>query len=365
MISYSAICTKAWKFIASAESNAHNEIQYLEYEIVQWLRNIPDHLRYLHPASAEYGQHTSDPNEADGRVMYKLRVILYLRANQARLSIYRPSLSSATSILTGSPDFAQTPVDVAKDTIRVLHHVNQTSDIYRTAQMAFNYFLLSALAVLFLAVSHAPAQFAETCRQEFYMALEIVRGLSAHSYVSKRLWRTIRGLKEVGPKIGLYTPATASDAGVNATNSLHTTRENSAQAQSTPQPPQPRQQQHLDHDAHSSAAMAMAGLAGHHVEGNIFNSTNANSLRSDQPGDSDFVASPNVMARDLTNLFEAAGIFAAGPTAATMQAAAFARDGMVHAGDSKPAMTELDGGRAGESGVGTDEDLNRVMREMF
>lgn len=386
MISFSALCTKAWRFIDSGEANggasstiSRQDIQYLDYEIIHWLNSIPTDLRYIHPGSEEYRQHPTDPNEAGGRVLYKLRVILYLRANQARLYIYRPILSSATSILTGSPDFAQTPVDVAKDTIRILHHVNQTSESYRTHQITYNYFLLGALATLFLAVSHAPAQFAESSREEFHIALELVRNLSAHSYVSKRLWRTIRGLKEIGPKIGLYTPATGN-AGDSAEQSIHNSASNSTLPRDQPQhnQPQPQQQQSHQgsHDAHSSAAMGLAGLAGHPVDENIFYGPNGatNGRGSAQPGGPEFVASPNVMANDLTNLFEAAGIFAAGPTAATMQAAAFARDGLIGQADAQgQAADEKVLGDASARGAdghsnghgGNEDELNRVMREMF
>ena len=107
-----------------------------------------------------------------------------------RILIYRPVLHTATTILSHL-DFAHTVVKVAKDTIRILTYINRTSDIYRCQQTIFNYFLISGLAVLFLAVAHAPAEFSATCRDEFYNALDLVRGLSAQSHVSKRLWRTV------------------------------------------------------------------------------------------------------------------------------------------------------------------------------
>jgi len=263
-------------------------------------------------------------------------------------------LSSATSILTGSLEFAQTPVDVAKDTIRILHHVNMTSESYRTHQITFNYFLLSALASLFLAVSHAPAQFAEGCRDEFYMALDLVRGLSAHSYVSKRLWRTIRGLKEIGPKIGLYGPASAAETGGA---SIPATPEGVQRNRQLSQAHGMQQQQLLQQDPHSSAAMTMTGLAGPQADRQRMYSPTVGA-RIDLPNGTDFMANPNVMAADLTNLFEAAGIFAQGPNAATMQAAAYAR------GEMAPMTASGDTGVKGE-GAGGEEELSRVMREMF
>jgi hypothetical protein len=161
-------------------------------------------------------------------------------------------------------------VDVAKDTVRVLTRLNQMSDIYRTQQITFNYFLVAALAVLFLAVSHAPADFNRQVRDEFYMALDLINGFSTKSLVSKRLWKTIKGLRKIGEKLGVLARPFGSDS----------------------------------NDPHSSAAVAMAGLAGHPIEDlsmygqmhnrNELGSSPLNGLQ---------------MSHELTNLFEAVGAF--------------------------------------------------------
>jgi hypothetical protein len=67
----------------------------------------------------------------------------------------------------------------------------------------YHQFLTSAIAVLFLASTHAPLHFSSQCRTEFYMALELVQDMSARSFVSQRLWRTIRSLKAYAPRLGL------------------------------------------------------------------------------------------------------------------------------------------------------------------
>jgi hypothetical protein len=66
-------------------------------------------------------------------------------------------------------------VDIALDSIQVLMHLNATTDIYSLQQNAFNYFLLSSLAIIFLAVCHAPEVFASRCRKSFVDAVELVR----------------------------------------------------------------------------------------------------------------------------------------------------------------------------------------------
>lgn len=102
-----------------------------------------------------------------------------------------------------NPLHSQRAVDLAKDTIRYLSHLNNTTNLYRRVQVFYHQFLTSAIAVLFLASVHAPIRFSAACREEFYIALELVKDLSAKSWVSQRLWRTIRSLKDVAPRFGL------------------------------------------------------------------------------------------------------------------------------------------------------------------
>jgi hypothetical protein len=166
----------------------------------------------------------------------------------------------------------------------------------------YNYFLISALAVLFLAVAHAPAEFSQQSRDEFYMALELVRGLSSNSYVSKRLWKTIKTLKEVGPRLGLAV-------------------------------------RHDDtSDAHSSAAVAMAGLAGHPVDEMALFSNGRNGTNLD---------TPHGMASDLTTLFEAAG-------------GAFNLNGFGGSSTDMPTNGEYVNAFGQEN-----DELARIMRDLF
>ena len=261
MIPYSRISSKVWRDTTTFEGpgiEIHKEnIEYLDYQISQWHNTIPESLRF----------HSGEPNVIS-RGQRRLQVILYMRTNQMRVYIYRPVLHSATSIMENL-HYARSIVDVAKDTIRVLFRLNETSDIYRAQQVCFNYFLISALAVLFLAVSHAPVEFSQKVRDEFYMALDLVKGFSAKSPISKRLWKTIKGLKEVGPKLGVVS----------------------------------RQQALTDpNDPHSSAAVAMAGLAGHQVdETAAFPQLQDSSTAGSSP------MNGQQMSGELKNLFETAG----------------------------------------------------------
>ncbi|KAF2637968.1 fungal-specific transcription factor-like protein [Massarina eburnea CBS 473.64] len=308
MISYSLIGSKVWRSITNADAAQmpinNDDIQYLDFQVLNWHRSIPNTLKFVHPESGQ-------PADQPSRAIHRLQIALYLRANQMRILIYRPVLHSATNIMEHL-EFAHTVVTVSKDTIRMLTYLNQTSDIYKTQQILFNWFLISALAVLFLAVAHAPAEFNSTCRDEFYMALELVRGLSSNSYVSKRLWKTIKMLKEVGPRLGLNIRHEAND-----------------------------------HD-HQTAAVAMAGLAGHQVD----------ELAMFSNGRSGQVDTPHGMAADLNTLFEAAGAFGS-----MMSVNGFE---MGSAGENSGAPLGHGGDfvTAGAFGHENDE-LARIMRDLF
>ncbi|KAH9865544.1 hypothetical protein J1614_009129 [Plenodomus biglobosus] len=317
MISYSIIGSKVWKSVADValqEKINKEDVSFLDFQVLNWHRSIPDPLKFTHPDS---GIQVEPPP----RTIHRLQVVLYLRANQMRILIYRPVLHTATTIMENL-EFAHVVVKVAKDTIRILTYINQTSDIYRCQQTMFNYFLISALAVLFLAVAHAPAEFSQQSRDEFYMALELVRGLSSNSYVSKRLWKTIKTLKEVGPRLGL---------------AIHN-------------------HSHNDRDAHSSAAVAMAGLAGHQVdELALFSNGRSRSGNLD---------TPHGMASDLTTLFEAAG--------GTFQLNGYGPGNSAQPQQPQHGADMRDGGGGGGGGgdfahaFGTENDeLARIMRDLF
>lgn len=326
MIQYSNLSSKVWKSVAAPTSPSRDglpinvdEMDYLNYQIVNWHKNIPAHLRFEHPSD---GARSSTPiGPAPSRAGHRLRIILYLRANQMRILIHRPVLHSATSTMRYREQ-AKTAVNLAKDTVRVLTYINQTSDLYRTQQVLFNAFLTSALAVLFLAVSHAPAVFADDVREEFYMALELVRGFSKGSWVSKRLWKTIRVLKEVGPKLGLPV----KDLG-NGQSNNHLAKD--------------------DLESSRSAAVAMAGLAGHNVdEMSLYNGTPHQQHWSAAPGSS---SSPEGMVHDLTSLFEAAG----GYQNIGMNGS---QDGAYPAGTLHSESVEAYSG---------DDGLNNILKELF
>jgi hypothetical protein len=110
-----------------------------------------------------------------------------------RTLIYRHHVLSTSSV-AADMESAWLVVNIAKDSIDALVHLASTTDIYIRQQAVFNYFLLSALAIIFVAVCHAPGTFYEPCRATFSNAVDLVKNLSRESHASRRLWNSIRGL---------------------------------------------------------------------------------------------------------------------------------------------------------------------------
>ncbi|KAF5670582.1 transcriptional activator acu-15 [Fusarium heterosporum] len=201
MITYSRIGAKVWRQVAHfgpvlARDLRSEELENVDQELLQWYEQIPEEVKVRNWDKEKHITSTPSYN------LQRLRIWTYLRLNQMRIWLYTPVLHSATSIMA-HPAQSERIVDIAKDTIRYLSHLNNTTNLYRRVQVFYHQFLTSAIAVVFLASVHAPVRFSATCREEFYMALELVKDLSAKSWASQRLWRTIRSLKDVAPRFGL------------------------------------------------------------------------------------------------------------------------------------------------------------------
>lgn len=159
------------------------------------------------------------------------------------------------------------------------------------------------------------------------MALDLVRGFSKGSWIGKRLWKTIRVLKEVGPKLGLE-----------------------------PKKDDQNQSRSQQLDPNRSAAVAMAGLAGHNVDEMALLQGTGQGSWSTATGAS---SSPDNMANDLTNLFEVAQAFQA-------LSNGNAGDGQ---GQGENGLYDAQGGAEGTETMahvyGGDDGLSNILKELF
>ncbi|KNB14130.1 hypothetical protein FOXG_13062 [Fusarium oxysporum f. sp. lycopersici 4287] len=190
MVGHGQLCSKIWDALpplgSASQSIPDNIASGQDLCIQDWLNSIPPYLRLHHPRLGLTPQRQP-------RLSHYLRALLYLRGNHTRILIYRHHLISTASI-TASLRSALLVVDIAQDSIQVLVHLHATTDIYLQQQNVFNDFLLSALAVLFLAVCHAPETFSALYQRTFSEAGDLVKDLSRYNIVSKRLWRSIRDM---------------------------------------------------------------------------------------------------------------------------------------------------------------------------
>ncbi|KKP00126.1 hypothetical protein THAR02_07778 [Trichoderma harzianum] len=190
MVGYGRLCSTMWgalmPFGFHANENPEEKTTELDTKTQEWLESIPVQLRLCHPRLG-LATRTQPP------VLHRLRALLYLRGNHFRILIYRYYLLGPNRIRNSYRN-AWLAVEIAQDSIQVLVHLNDSSDIYRRQQAAFNYFLLSALAILFLAVCNDPETFAASCKKSLQSAIELLRHFSSNSRGSRRLWNSVRGI---------------------------------------------------------------------------------------------------------------------------------------------------------------------------
>ncbi|KAJ5995544.1 hypothetical protein N7481_002521 [Penicillium waksmanii] len=198
MVSYARLCSRVWEALPPYGSSSQwipkEKEDYLEFVTQEWLLSIPKELQFRHPRVG-----IAPRNQP--RKLHRLRTLCYLRGNYMRLLIHRHHVLNPENIKADMQS-ARLVVDIAKDSIEVLVHLNGTSDIYVRQQAIYHFYLLSGLAIMLLAVCHAPNMFAETCKDPFVSAVELVKGFSRHSSASRKLWKSIRGLLPVVRSLG-------------------------------------------------------------------------------------------------------------------------------------------------------------------
>lgn len=162
---------------------------FLNFRVVQWQKNLPAKLQFRGVDDK------FDPtNESRGE--YKLRLILYLRANQMRIVIYRNSMVQTERNVLDQTG-ANVAMEVAQDTVRVLVGLARTTDIYQTQHKTFNHFLEAALSTLLLTVCASTSVTDGSCLQGIKEAMQLVQRLSGQSPITQRLQDKLKGIHKV------------------------------------------------------------------------------------------------------------------------------------------------------------------------
>ncbi|KIV88096.1 hypothetical protein PV10_09023 [Exophiala mesophila] len=284
MIAHSRLGFKILRSLPGTEHPHHattrEETAYLTYQVQQWYRSLIPELQI------DDGQDLVLKGLSAAR--NRLRVVNRLRKNQLLMLIHRRTLFMSSSI-AADPRGAKTAVDLAKKTVTMLDRLRNTSEIYESHAVCFNYFLYSALTVILLAAYHAKSEFHEYCRPEFHMALELIGGSKAKSVVARKLLKMIKHLKVMGPDFGVlpYMEAQLDHPRQEPNSSLHRSDDTS----STPQSSCPEQS-----DAQALQAQPQLDM---HTFGGILPSTTPNYFAGD------YAVDGNLLSSELSDLFQA------------------------------------------------------------
>ncbi|KAF5696159.1 hypothetical protein FGLOB1_13731 [Fusarium globosum] len=188
MVSYAKLCSKVWEDLpldSSPFTVPKDKVDFFDFLTQKWVHSIPEDLQLVYPRLSQAPRHQP-------RVLQRLRTLLYLRGNYIRNLVLRHHVMSAEN-LRSDMQGAQLVVSLAQDTIQVLVNLNETSEIYARQKATFNYFLTGALATILLAVCHGPDVFADRCRQSFQDAVRLLKNISQHGQLGRRLWRSLKG----------------------------------------------------------------------------------------------------------------------------------------------------------------------------
>jgi hypothetical protein len=204
MIDFTRLSGKAYgivnRLIGKRPDFPREEIDYLDYQVLQWHQNLPHGLQL---SRNELRQLPTD-QIADSVPLF-LRAVLNVRFYQLRNLMFRPALYSPSRI-SSNFSHARTAIDVAKESVLFLCALNESTIFIRSQPVFFKHFLISAFGVLLLAMVNAWKELGHLVSHEFYLALDLFKIMSVESPLIMRYWKAINGLEELAHKVGLSRP---------------------------------------------------------------------------------------------------------------------------------------------------------------
>ncbi|CAG9977248.1 unnamed protein product [Clonostachys byssicola] len=198
MIAYTRIASDVWRSVRGnvelPDAAADETRDRLDFRILQWRQSLPTDLQFSGV------KETFNPAEHI-RGHWRLRLMLYLRANHMRIVIHRNivhrNMMPPTQSRIVNPSSVNTLIEVAQDTIRVLAQLFRTSDLYEIQQKTYNFFLESAVATLLVLFATQESLSGHPCSQDVGWAMDVVRKLAVHSSISYNLWRKLRMIRGI------------------------------------------------------------------------------------------------------------------------------------------------------------------------
>ena len=129
------------------------------------------------------------------RDQFKMALVTVCR-NQMKMGLYKHNLFSSDSIAQ-NPDFSRKTVSIASETIQSCNNLQKTTPMYELQAVHFNFFVLSAVAALYLAVRHAPLQFSESSK-DIFTGIGILRPYCTLDRLCERVWTLENAMKRLG-----------------------------------------------------------------------------------------------------------------------------------------------------------------------
>ncbi|KAE9382208.1 hypothetical protein N431DRAFT_322696 [Stipitochalara longipes BDJ] len=116
--------------------------------------------------------------------------------NQLKIGLYKHTLFSLSNIAQNAP-LSHKAVCNASETIQSCYQLQKSTVMYDLQAVHFNFFVLSAVATLYLAVRHAPLEFSDTPR-DIFMGLEILRSYCTSGKLHERVQALEKAMRRLG-----------------------------------------------------------------------------------------------------------------------------------------------------------------------
>ncbi|KAJ4245820.1 hypothetical protein NW762_013944 [Fusarium torreyae] len=192
MVSFCSIASDVRSFflgtLASRLQDSGSTQDYLQFRVIQWQQNLPHRLRFN-------GINDKLDVATEKRGDYKLRLMLYLRANQMRTIILRKAASHFGSNNIDTSNF-QVMIQVARDSIQVLARLAKETDIYNAQHKTFNHFLETALSSLLLVTCYASPDQSKSCLEDVVTGTQLVHRLAKQSLITRRLRDKLQSIRK-------------------------------------------------------------------------------------------------------------------------------------------------------------------------
>jgi hypothetical protein len=189
MVTYGRLGAKIVPIVPKFGSASHDvdvtTLTKLGKEIDEWTQSTTEGTL----STQENGTYVSDTGN---RSKQRLHVFLSIRHNQMRISLYKHVLYSVANIAKNRY-FAQLAVQYAKENVQILDQSLITNS-YELNVTQYSYFLVSSVAVLYLAVKNSSQHFGNAVH-EYFLGLGLLKSLCTSSAASQNLCKKTQALE--------------------------------------------------------------------------------------------------------------------------------------------------------------------------